>query len=132
MKAISANATLCLSQKSRLNAADNYGGKNLEIITVLKYKGRKRSHPKAGIGSIVVVVIKKGKPEVRKKVEKAVIVRTKKEYRRPSGMRIKFDDNAAVIVDDKGIPKGSEVKGVVAKEAGERWPKVAGIASMVV
>ncbi len=132
MKAISASPTLCLGQKSKIAAADNYGGKILEIITVLKYKGRLRTHPKAGIAAMVVVVIKKGKPEVRKKVEKAVIVRTKKEYRRPNGMRIRFEDNAAVIVDDKGIPKGSEIKGVVAKEVGERWPKIAGLASMVV
>ena len=132
MKAISANPTLTLTQKASLVAADNYGGKELELITALKYRGRKRGHPVAGIASLVVVVIKKGKPEVRKKVEHAVIIRTRKEYRRPSGIRIKFEDNAAVIVDDKGVPKGSEIKGVVAREVGERWPKVAGIAPMVI
>lgn len=132
MKAISAHAALSLSMKSRLTAADNYGGKELQIITIPSYKARRRGNPKAGIGALVIVVIKKGKPEVRKKVEKAVIVRVRKEYRRPSGMRIKFEDNAAVIVDEKGLPKGSEVKGVVAKEAGERFPKVAGMAAMVV
>jgi len=81
---------------------------------------------------MVNVVVKKGKPEMRKKVEKAVIVRVKKEYRRPDGTRIKFEDNAVVLVDDKGMPKGSEVKGVVAKEVGERFPKIAGISSGVV
>ena len=132
MKAISAKPTLTLCQKTILVAADNYGGKELGLITVLKYKGRKRGHPVAGIASLIVVVIKKGKPEVRKKVEHAVIIRTRKEYRRASGIRIKFEDNAAVIVDDKGVPKGSEIKGVVAREVGERWPKVSGIAPMVI
>ncbi|MCX8158568.1 MAG: uL14 family ribosomal protein [Candidatus Diapherotrites archaeon] len=132
MKAISARPVLVLEKKARLVEADNYGGKEVEIISVLKHRTRKRGRQKAGIASLVVVVIKKGKPEVRKKVEKAVVVRTKKEYRRSSGIRIKFEDNAVVIVDDKGVPKGSEIKGVIAKEVGERWPKVAGIAPMVV
>jgi len=81
---------------------------------------------------MVNVVVKKGKPEIRKKVEKAVIVRIKKEYRRPDGTRIKFEDNAVVFVDEKGLPKGSEVKGVVAKEVGERFAKIAGISAGVV
>ena len=76
--------------------------------------------------------LKKGKPEIRKKVERAVIVRVKKEFRRPNGLRVKFEDNAAVLVDEKGLPKGSEIKGVIAKEVGERWPKIAGIASAII
>ncbi len=132
MKAISASPTKCLMQKSRCVCTDNSGAKEIEIISVFGYKGKRRATPKAGIGDMVNVVVKKGKPEIRKKVEKAVIVRTRKEYKRADGIRIKFEDNAVVLVDDKGIPKGSEIKGVVAKEAGERWPKVAGMASAVV
>ena len=133
MKAISAKPTLTLCQKTILVAADNYGGKELGLITVLKYKGRKRGHPVAGIASLIVVVIKKGKPEVRKKVEHAVIIRTKKEYRRADGMRIKFEDNSAVVCkDEKGNPKGTIFKGPIAKEVCERWPAIAKVARIVV
>lgn len=131
MKAINAKATLGLTQKSRLVCADNSGAKEVEIISVLGHKGKKRMNPKAGIANMCVVVVKKGKPEIRKKVERAVIVRTRLAFRRSSGLRVKFEDNAVVIVDDKGNPKGSEIKGVIAKEAGERWPKIAGIASQL-
>ena len=73
-----------------------------------------------------------GKPAIRKKVERAVIIRVKKEYKRKNGVRIKFEDNAAVLVDKQGLPKASEVKGCIAKEVGERFPKIAGIASVVI
>ena len=69
---------------------------------------------------------------MRKKVVNAVIVRQRKEYRRSDGMRVKFEDNAAVVVkDDKGNPKGTLVKGPIAKEVVGRWPAVAKIAKSV-
>ena len=132
MKAMNCSPTRCLTQNSYCKCADNSGAKEVMIISVIGYKGRKRTNPKAGIGDLVNVVVKKGKPEIRKKVERAVIVRVAKEYKRADGTRIKFEDNATVIVDDKGIPKGSEIKGAIAREVGERWPKVTGIASIVV
>lgn len=132
MKAINASVCRVLTKKSRLFCTDNSGAKEVELIAVLHHKSRKRMGPMAGIADMIVVVVKKGKPEIRKKVEKAVIVRMRKEWRRANGMRVCFEDNAAVLVDDKGLPKASEVKGVVAKEVGERWPKIAGIASAVV
>ena len=132
MKAISSNVAKSLTQKSRCTCADNSGAKIVMIISVIGHKSRKRMLPKAGIASMVTVVVKKGKPEIRKKVERAIVVRVKMQYRRKDGTRIKFEDNAVVLVDDKGLPKGSEIKGVVAKEVGERWPKVAGIAPAVI
>ena len=132
MKAISSKATRSLSLKSRCFCTDNSGAKEVYIISVMGFKGRKRMLPKAGIADMVNVVIKKGRPDIRKKVEKAVIVRIKHQYRRPNGTRIMFEDNAVVLVDEKGLPKASEIKGVVAKEVGERWPKIAGLASAVV
>lgn len=132
MRAIGANSLKSLCQKSRCVCADNSGAKEVAIISVFGHKGKKRQKPSAGIADLVNVVIKKGKPEMRKKVERAVIVRVKKPYRRADGTRICFEDNAVVLVDEKGGPKASEVKGVVAKEVGERWPKVAGIASAIV
>ncbi len=131
MRAIGANVVKSLPQKARCVCTDNSGAKEVEIISVKGFKGKKRMNPKAGIADMVNVVVKKGKPEIRKKVERAVIVRVKKEYRRSDGTRIAFEDNAVVLVDDKGIPKGSEIKGVIAKEVGERWPKIAGLAQQI-
>jgi large subunit ribosomal protein L14 len=75
----------------------------------------------------------RGKPEMRKQVVFAVIVRQRKEYRRLDGTRIKFEDNAAVVLkDDKGNPKGTILKGPIAKEATERWPGIAKISNIVV
>ena len=80
-----------------------------------------------------MAAVKKGKPEMKKQVVLAVIVRQKKEFRRPNGMRVKFEDNAAVVVkDDAGNPKGTLLKGPIAKEACERWPGIAKLASIVV
>ena len=87
----------------------------------------------AGIGDLVMASVTKGKPDIRKQVVFAVIVRQKKEYRRPDGTRIKFEDNSAVVLkDDAGNPKGTIFKGPIAKEACDRWPGVAKIANMIV
>ncbi len=132
MKAITASAVRSINYGTICFCTDNSGAKEVKIISVYKYKGRRRTIDKGGIAEMVNVVVKKGKPDIRKKVEKAVIVRVRKEYRRPDGTRIKFEDNAVVLVDEKGLPKGSEVKGVVAKEVGERFPKIAGISAGVI
>ncbi|MDO8633816.1 MAG: 50S ribosomal protein L14 [archaeon] len=132
MRAISANVVRTLTNKSVCVCADNSGAKEVYIISVFGHKTKKKQMPMAGIADLVNVVVKKGKPELKSKVERAVIIRVRKEYRRPDGLRIKFDDNAVVLVDEKGLPKASEIKGVVAKEVGERWPKIAGLAAAVV
>jgi large subunit ribosomal protein L14 len=132
MKQISANVTRCLQVRSRCFCSDNSGAKEVEIISVFKHKTKWRQYQTAGIASMVNVVVKKGKPSIRKKIEKAVIVRVKKEYRRKNGTRISFEDNAVVLTDVKGLPKSSEIKGCVAKEVGERYPKIAGLSSSVI
>ena len=132
MKAISTHVTKGLTRRSHCVCADNSGAKDVVIISVFGHKSRKKMSPKAGIADLVTVVIKKGNPEMRKKVERAVVVRVRMPFRRADGMRVAFDDNAVVLVDEKGLPKASEVKGVVAKEVGERWPKIAGLAQAVV
>ncbi|HHF09827.1 50S ribosomal protein L14 [Thermococci archaeon] len=116
---------------SSLICADNTGAKELEIISVIGYKGTLRRYPSAGIGDMIVASVKKGKPDIRKTIVKAVIIRQRKEYKRLDGMRVKFDDNAAVIVTPEGMPKGSEIKGPVAKEAAEKWVRLSGIANMI-
>ncbi|MCD6229805.1 MAG: 50S ribosomal protein L14 [Candidatus Diapherotrites archaeon] len=131
-KAISASVPKCIPVGAQLHCDDNSGAKVIEVIGVVRYKGRKDQFPSAGIGDIVIVTVKKGRPDVRKTVEMAVIIRQKQSFRRPDGLRVKFEDNAAVLVNESGMPKGTEIKGVVAKEVAEKWPKVAGIASSII
>jgi len=68
---------------------------------------------------------------MRKKIFSAVVVRQRKPYRRAEGIWIQFEDNAAVIITPDGEMKGSEVRGPVAKEAAERWPRIASAASII-
>ena len=82
---------------------------------------------------MVLASVRKGNPEMRKQVVFAVIVRQKKEFRRYTGERIKFEDNAAVVVkDEQGNPKGTLIKGPIAKEAALKWPAVSKIAEMII
>ena len=86
----------------------------------------------AKLADWVKVSVKKGIPDMKGKVFDAVVIRQKKPYRRFSGERIGFEDNAvAILKDEKGNPKGTQVKGPVAREIMERWPQVAKIASIV-
>ncbi|RLG22145.1 50S ribosomal protein L14 [Methanosarcinales archaeon] len=132
MQAVRSKITKCINTGTWLICADNTGAKVLEVIAVKGYRGVKNRMPRAGVGDMCVVSVKKGTPEMRKQVMKAVIIRQRKEYRRPDGIRIKFEDNAAVITDDDGVPKGSEIKGPVAREAAERFSKIASYATMIV
>ena len=133
MKPVKANITRALNVGSEIETCDNSGAKKIRIISVKGSKSVKGRLPAAGIGDLVQAAVKKGKPDMRKQVVFAVIVRQKKEYRRPNGTRIKFEDNAAVVLkDDKGNPKGTIFKGPIAKEACERWPGIAKVASIIV
>ncbi|MFQ6057772.1 MAG: 50S ribosomal protein L14 [Anaerolineae bacterium] len=100
---------------SRLKVADNTGAKVIMCITVLG--GTRRRY--AGVGDIIVASVKQAVPQspVKKgEVVRAVIVRTAKEYGRPDGTYIKFDENAAVILDDHQNPRGTRIFGPVARE----------------
>ena len=121
-----------LTSGSMLICADNTGAKKLRLIQVIGYKGRKRRYPKAGVGDMIVVSVRDGTPEMRKQVLHAVVIRQRKPYPRRDGTWIRFEDNAAVIVTPEGDPKGSDIRGPVAREAVERWPKLGSIAKMVV
>lgn len=133
MQANKAKVTRALPIGSYIATCDNSGAKLLKIFSVRNHKTVKRRLSAAGIGDLVQASVKKGKPEMRKQVVFAVIVRQKKEFRRPDGSRIKFEDNAAVVLkDDKGNPKGTIFKGPVAKEATARWPGIAKVASIIV
>ena len=115
-----------------LKCVDNTGARELQIVSVIGYKGVRRRMGKAGVGDVIVASVKKGSPELMKQLVRAVIIRQRKEYRRADGMRVKFEDNAAALITPEGAPRGSEIKGPMAREAAERWPRVAGLASIVV
>ncbi len=117
---------------SYVKVADNSGAKEVMIIGVPGYKGRLRRIPFAGVGDLVIVTVKKGTPELRRQVMKAIIVRQRRPYRRKDGTWIAFEDNAVVIVSPDGTPKGSEIRGPIAKEAAERWPRISQIASIII
>lgn len=132
MKSISASMTKTLQPGSVLVCADNTGAKTLQIISVRGFKGKRRTKPRAGVADFVVCRVCKGSEKVRKEIHRAVIIRQKKEFRRPDGISVSFEDNAAVLVTDKFEPRGSLIKGPVAREVAERFPPVGKIAGMVV
>jgi large subunit ribosomal protein L23e len=126
-----------------MNCCDNSGARNLYIISVKGIGARLNRLPAAGVGDMVMATVKKGKPELRKKVMPAVVVRQSKPWRRADGIFLYFEDNAGVvsllgrivmgirseiltanlqIVNPKGEMKGSAITGPVGKEAAELWP----------
>ncbi|MFX1490538.1 MAG: 50S ribosomal protein L14 [Promethearchaeota archaeon] len=121
-----------LANGSRIQIADNSGAKIAQIINVDHYKSRQRRLPKATVGSICTVTIKKGRPEMRGTIVKAVIVRQKMIYRRLDGTRLCFEDNAGVIVTKEGDPKGTEIRGPIAREAADLFPRLASISSLII
>jgi large subunit ribosomal protein L14 len=133
MKALKAHVVKALPMGAFLPTCDNSGAKLVQIFSVKGGKTVRRRSPSAGVGDLIQASVKSGKPEMRKQVVLAVVVRQKKEYRRPDGSRIKFEDNAVVVVkDDKGNPKGTIFKGPVAKEACDRWPPLAKVARIII
>lgn len=139
--------TLGLPVGAVMNCADNSGARNLYIISVKGFGARLNRLPAAGVGDMVMATVKKGKPELRKKVMPAVVVRQSKPWRRADGVYLYFEDNAGVvsilarflrekgrwigdgfadeggqIVNPKGEMKGSAITGPVGKEAAELWP----------
>ncbi len=132
MKAVSAKTTRSLNLGAKLIAADNSGAKVVKLVSVKKFKAKKGKQVCAKIGDWVKVSVRKGNPEMKGKVFDAVLIRQKKSYRRLTGERVAFEDNAvAILKDEKGNPKGTQIKGPIAREVMERWPSVAKIASVV-
>jgi len=108
-----------IQMKTLLNVADNSGAKQVQCIKVLG--GSRRRY--ASIGDIIVVAVKVALPNAQIKkggIEKAVVVRTHKEFHRPDGTFIRFDDNACVVIDANNNPKGKRIFGPVARELREK------------
>lgn len=132
MKAITSNVSKSLPIGAKLKCIDNTGAREVEIISVKGFKGVRRRLASAGVGDMVVISVKKGTADMRREVTTAVVVRQKKEYRRADGLRVKFEDNAAVIITEDGVLKGSEIRGPIAKEAADLWPAIGSAASIIV
>lgn len=119
-----------IQQETYLNVADNSGARKLMCIRVL---GGNRTY--AGVGDVIVAVVKDALPNMGVKksdVVRAVIVRTRKALRRNSGMSIRFDDNAAVIINADNNPKGTRVFGPVARELRDKnFTKIVSLAPEV-
>ena len=123
--------TRAIPTNTALVCADNTGAKILKVIQVTKYKGRVSRMPAAAVGDLITVVVKKGPSELKKQIFAAVIVRQKYPIMRLGGLRVTFEDNAGVLVTPEGEIKGTDIKGPVAVEAAERWPRIANLASMI-
>ncbi|MBW4419527.1 MAG: 50S ribosomal protein L14 [Myxacorys californica WJT36-NPBG1] len=120
-----------IQQESYLNVADNSGARKLMCIRVVGGGNRRY----AAVGDVIVAVVKDALPNMAVKksdVVKAVVVRTKKTIRRDSGMSIRFDDNAAVIINQDGNPRGTRVFGPVARELRDKnYTKIVSLAPEV-
>src|SRR5213593_381723 len=120
-----------IQQESRLKVADNTGAKEILCIRVLGGSGRRY----AGIGDIIVATVKDalpGAPVKKGEIVKAVVVRTAKERRRSDGSYIRFDENAAVLINNQGNPRGTRIFGPVARELRDRnYMKIVSLAPEV-
>ena len=119
-----------IQQESRLTVADNSGAREVHCIRVLG--GTKKRY--ARVGDKIVVAVKNAIPngDVKKgSVSKAVVVRVSKEYRRPDGSYIRFDDNACVLLNNAGEMRGTRIFGPVAREVREGYTKIVSLAPEV-
>ena len=131
-KAISARATRALNIGSNVLASDNSGARIVRIVSVKHGKSTKKRQQYAKIADWVKVSVRAGKPDMKGQVFDAVVIRQKKPFRRLTGERVYFEDNAvALLKDEKGNPKGTQIKGACAREVMERWSSVAKLASVV-
>ncbi|MEK6928891.1 MAG: uL14 family ribosomal protein [Nanoarchaeota archaeon] len=132
MRAVNAKVTRGLNIGSNILAADNSGARIVRITSVIHGKSKKGRQQYAKVGDWVKISVRAGKPEMKGQVFDAIIIRQKKAYRRKTGERVCFEDNAvALLKDEKGNPKGTMIKGPVAREVSERWKEVAKIAQYV-
>lgn len=132
MKSIPAKVTRGLHIGSKVLAADNSGARIVRITGVKRGKSRKGRQQYAKVADHVKVSVRAGKPDMKGQVFDAVVIRQKKSYRRSTGERVMFEDNAvALLKDDKGNPKGTQIKGAIAREVAERWKAVGKIAQFV-
>ncbi len=132
MKGLTSKIPRALQTGSKMVCADNTGARVVQIVSVFGYHGVKNRQPKMGLGDLATVTVKKGTPDMKKKLVRAVVVRQKKEFRRPNGLRVSFEENAMILLNENGDPRGTDIKGPVAREVAERFPKVGSMATIII
>jgi large subunit ribosomal protein L14 len=132
MKAISSSRGESIQTGSLIKCADNTGVNLFEVISVIGFKGKRRAKPTGGIADVAVCRVRSGTEKVRNQIFRVVVVRQRKEYKRPNGMRVQFEDNAGVVVNEKFDATATLVKGPVAREAVERFKTIGKISSIIV
>ena len=133
MKAIKKNNSRGLPIGANIEVLDNSGAKKVRVISVKGFKSIKRKLETATIGDMITAHVVEGKPDMKHTVVKCVIVKQKQEFRRMNGDIVKFQSNGAVVLkDNKGNPKGTVIKGVIAKEVAERFPAIGRISNSVI
>jgi len=132
MRGLTSKIPRALQTGSKMVCADNTGARVVEIVSVFGFHGVKKRQPKMGLGDLATVTVKKGTPDMRKKLVRAVVVRQKKEFRRPNGLRVSFEENAMVLLNENGDPRGTDIKGPVAREVAERYPKVGSMSTIII
>ena len=132
MKGIASKIPKALPSGARLLCDDNSGAKIARITGVKGGKSRKGRQVGAGIADLVKISVRKGLPEMKGVLFDAVIIRQRREWRRANGERICFADNAVALLKDEKNPKGTMIRGAVAREVAERWPAVSKIAAAVI
>ena len=133
MKGMSAKVTKSLNIGSLVEASDNSGARIVKIVSVKGGKTRKGRQQYAKLGDWVKISVRKGIPTMKGEVFDAVVIRQKKPFRRKNGERAAFTDNAvALLKDEKVNPKGTQIKGPIAREVSDRWQFLGKIAKFVV
>ncbi|NLC90983.1 MAG: 50S ribosomal protein L14 [Methanocorpusculum parvum] len=132
MRGLPSKIPRALQTGSKMVCADNTGARVVQIVSVFGYHGVKNRQPKMGLGDLATVTVKKGTPDMKRKLVRAVVVRQKKEFRRPNGLRVSFEENAMILLNENGDPRGTVIKGPVAREVAERFPKVGSMATIII
>ena len=132
MKGVAARLTRGLNIGSLVLASDNSGARIVKIVSVKHGKTKKGRQQYAKIGDWVKISVRAGNPKMKGQVFDAVVIRQKKSFKRNTGERVAFMDNAvALLKDEKGNPKGTQIKGPIAREVAERWQFLGKIAKFV-
>jgi large subunit ribosomal protein L14 len=132
MKGVGAKLTNGLNIGSSALASDNSGARIVKIVGLKGMKSKRGRQQYIKLGDMIKISVRKGDPKMKGEVFDAVVIRQVKPFRRLTGERVAFTDNAvALLKDEKGNPKGTQIKGPIAKEAAERYPFLAKIAKFI-
>ena len=132
MKGIAGRQTRGLPTAAKMICADNTGAKIVQLISVYTIGSVLRRYPSAGVGDMIKVSVKRGTPDTRRQMFRAVIIRQRRPFRRVDGTWVQFEDNAVVITNERGEVQGSDIKGPVSRESAERWPRIAATAKQII